>query len=141
MLQVLLVEIQPNTRLMTIFNPWASEKDDDGVRITNALDSLFDTTEAQQVSLYESALIRYFSPCYNKIFKNSFPSTNMKVLQQCYEKDMAAIVAEFCIDEIPYYLCSSFIEIMPYHIVTFNIHDREDRDVFFGQKTGVLKPL
>ncbi len=42
----------------------------------------------------------------NKEFKDSFPSTNMKCLQDCYDKDFSAIVAEFCFDEIPFLLRS-----------------------------------
>ena len=140
-LEVILVEVQPNTRMMTIFNPWAEERDEDGSRITAALDSLFDTTEAQQVSLYEASLIRYFQPKYNKIFKDSFPSTNLKILQECYAKDMAGIIAEFCFDEIPFFLKSSTIGERAYHIAAFNIHNAEERDIFFGMKIGDIQPI
>lgn len=140
-LEVVMLEVQPNTRMMTIFNPWAVERDNDGSRITAALDSLFNTTEAQQVSLYEAALIRYFQPTYNKTFKNSFPSTNLKVLQECYAKDMAGVIAEFCFDEFPFYLKSSEVQERSYHIAAFNIHGKEERDIFFGMRPGDVKPL
>lgn len=140
-LEVILVEVQPNTRMMTIFNPWAKERDDDGSRIAAALDSLFGTTEAQQVSLYEAALIRYFKPKYNKIFKNSFPSTNLKILQECYAKDMAGVIAEFCFDEIPFFLKSSAVQERAYHIAAFNIHNQEERDIFFGMRSGDIEPI
>lgn len=140
-LEVILVEVQPNTRMMTIFNPWAKDRDEDGSRITAALDSLFDTTEAQQVSLYEAALIRYFQPKYNKTFKDSFPSTNLKLLRECYSKDMAAVVAEFCFDEIPFFLKSSVVPERSYHIAAFNIHNRDERDIFFGMKNGYIEPI
>ena len=137
-LQLILIEIQPDTRMLTVFNPFADQKDEDGSRVEDALDSLFGTTEAQQVSLYEAALIRYFQPKYNTIFKNSFPSTNLKVLEQCYDKDMAAVIAEFCIDDFVYYLCSDSVNMRPYHIAAYNIHDRNERDIFFGMRTGNL---
>lgn len=140
-LEVVLIEVQPNTRMMTVINPWAKERDDDGSRVAAALDSLYDTTEAQQVSLYEAALIRYFQPMYNKIFKNSFPSTNLKVLQQCYAKDMAGVIAEFCFDEIPFYLKSDLVFEKSYHIAAFNIHNQDERSIFFGMKTGTIKPI
>ncbi|MHA3841892.1 hypothetical protein ACX0GZ_11800 [Sphingomonas aestuarii] len=140
-LEVVLIEVQPNTRMMTIFNPWAAERDKDGSRMDAALDSLFNTTEAQQVSLYEAALIRYFQPKYNKTFKNSFPSTNLKILQQCYDKDMAGVIAEFCFDELPFYLRSDSVKERHYHIAAFNIHGREERDVFFGIKSGIINPI
>lgn len=140
-IQVLILEIQPQNRMHVLFNPWADEIDDDGTRVTNALDSLFETTEAQQVSLYEAAMIRYFQPKYNKMFKDSFPSTNLKVLAQCYEKDMAAVIAEFCFDELPFFLRSEATDIQPYHIAGYNIHEKKERDVFFGMQTGELVNL
>ena len=140
-IQVVLVEIQPNNHMMTVFNPWAETKDEDGSRIKNALDSLFETSEAQQVSLYEAALIRYFQPEYNKVFKNSFPSTNLKILEQCYDKDMAAVIAEFCIDEMPFFFRSDAVDPMPYHIAGYNIHEKQDRDIFFGYKSGSIDNL
>lgn len=140
-LQLILVEIQPATRMFTVFNPKADKKDEDGTRIGMALDSLFDTTEAQQVSLYEAAMIRYFQPKFNTVFKDSFPSTNLKVLEQCYDKDMAAIIAEFCIDDFLYFLKSPSTKMRPYHIAAYNIHDKEERDIFFGVKFGDLENI
>lgn len=137
MIQVMLIEIQPATRTFMMFNPFA-KMPDDGTRVENAVESLYGTSEAQQVSLYEAALIRYFQPKYNNNFVGSFPSTNHRVLKQCYQKDMAAIIAEFCIDDIPFYLESDKVEMKPYHIAAYNIHNDLDRDIFFGVKSGTL---
>ncbi len=136
-----MLEIQPDNRMHILFNPFADEKDEDGSRVENALASLFDTTEAEQVSLYEAAMIRYFQPKYNSIFKNSFPSTNLKVLSQCYEKDMAAVIAEFCFDEMPFSLRSDSADMRPYHIAGYNIHKKVERDIFFGVQSGDLENM
>ncbi|HZF42076.1 MAG TPA: hypothetical protein VEZ48_01550 [Sphingomonadaceae bacterium] len=133
-LELLLVEIEPNNKLITFINPWAEKQDDSGDRITAGLDKLFGTSHAEMIALYEAAMIRYFQPRFNKEFKNSFPSTNLKILQDCYDKDMAALVAEFCFDELPYTLFSNVQPASHYHIAKFNLHSKHDRDMFFGLK-------
>jgi hypothetical protein len=131
-LTLLLLEVQPNNQLFTMFNPHAKNKDEDSSRIKAGLDKLYGTTEQERIALYEAALIRYFSPSFNKEFKNSFPSTNLKILQDSYEKDFAAVIAEICIDELPFKLYSESIEISNYHIAKHNLHKDEARKIFFG---------
>jgi len=80
-----LLEIQPANKIATVFNPMAQDDEDSNDRIKAGLDKLFNTDEKERVTLYEASLIRYFEPEFNKEFKNSFPSTNMKVL-----KDLAS---------------------------------------------------
>ncbi|TIR16789.1 MAG: hypothetical protein E5X64_22000, partial [Mesorhizobium sp.] len=86
-LNLLLLEVQPATTMFTVFNPFAKDTEQGSRRISSGLDKLFNTSEAERISVYEASLIRYFQPRYNKEFKNSFPSTNMKVLADCYDKD------------------------------------------------------
>lgn len=101
-LNLLLLEVQPATTMFTVFNPVAENIDQGSQRISSGLDKLFNTSEAERITLYEASLIRYFQPRYNTEFKNSFPSTNMKLLADCYDKDFAAVIAEICIDELPF---------------------------------------
>lgn len=131
-LTVLLLEIVPDNRLITIINPWAENADDGEKRIKVGLDKLFETDEVERITLYEASLIRYFQPRFNKEFKNSFPSTNLKVLADCYNKDFSAIVSEICIDELPYKLFSKAVTPSQYHIAKFDLHDDQTRKVFFG---------
>jgi len=131
-LTLLLLEVQPFNLMFTVFNPHAKNKDEDSSRIKSGLDKLYGTTEQERIALYEAALIRYFSPTFNKEFKNSFPSTNLKILQDCYEKDFAAVIAEICIDELPFKLFSESIAVSNYHIAKHNLHKDEDRKIFFG---------
>ncbi len=131
-LTLLLLTIQPNNQLFTIMNPFAKNSEEGSERITSGLDKLFNTTEQERIALYEASLIRYFYPEFNKEFKDSFPSTNLKILQDCYEKDFAAVVAEICIDDLPFKLFSESVEISNYHIANHNLHKSEDRRVFFG---------
>lgn len=131
-LSLLMLEIQPNNQLFTLINPFAQKKDDNGERIKSGLDKLFNTTEQERVSLYEAALIRYFYPKFNKEFKDSFPSTNLKILQDCYEKDFSAVVAEINIDGLPFRLCSEQVKPAPHHIAKHHLHKAQERRVFFG---------
>ncbi len=133
-LSIVLLEIQPANQLFTVFNPWAEKKDDDesAVRIKAGVDKMFNTSEKEQVALYEASLIKYFNPKFNKIFKDSFPSTNLKVLQDCYEKDFSAVIAEICFDNLPFRLCSDAVKPILYHIARHHLHDDSARQVFFG---------
>lgn len=131
-LSLLLLEVEPGSSLVTAFTPNAQQPADDGQRIKAGLDKLYGTTEAEQVSLFEAAMIKYFSPEYNKEFKNSFPSTNLKILQDCYEKDISAVFAQICIDELPYKLFSEMVEPKMYHISKHDLHNNSERKVFFG---------
>lgn len=130
-LSLLFLEIEPNNQMISVFNPFAQTKDEDSTRIKSGLDKLFNTNESERVSLYEASLIRYFLPEYNKEFKNSFPSTNLKVLKDCYEKDFTAIFAQICIDELPFQLRSDIVEPKRYHISKHDLHKEEDRKAFF----------
>ena len=132
-LSLLLLSVQPNTQLITTINPFAKNNDDGIARIQSGLEKLFNTSEEERVSLYEAALIRYFYPDFNKEFKDSFPSTNLKILQDCYNKDFCSVVAEICIDELPFRLWSQAIEPTHYHIAKHNLHKDEDRRMFFGR--------
>ena len=131
-LSLLLIQIQPNNQLITLFNPFAQNDGDSKSRILSGVDKLFNTTEQECISLYEASLIRYFSPQYNKEFKNSFPSTNLKILQDCYEKDFSGIVAEICLDDLPYKLFSDSVEPAWQHIITYDLHEQAARRMFFG---------
>jgi hypothetical protein len=132
-LELLLLQIVPATRVITMFNPKALDKAQGDKRITAGLDKLFGTDEKERVSLYEAALIRYFRPPFNEKFKDSFPSTNMKVLKECYDKDFSAVIAEISIDEIPYNLCSGHVAAKHDHSASHDLHTEQERKVFFSE--------
>ncbi len=131
-LSLLLLEVEPSNTLITAFTPHALTKDTDSARIKSGLDKLYGTSEAERISLFEASMIRYFSPEYNKEFKNSFPSTNLKVLQDCYDKDISTVFSQICIDEIPFMLFSQEVKPMQYHLSKHDLHQDSDRKVFFG---------
>lgn len=136
-LTILMLAIEPANRLITMFNPWAQDQDQGSERIEKGLDKLFNTSEAERTTLYEASVIRYFQPPFNKEFKSSFPSTNLKLLADCYEKDFSAIVTEICFDELPFRLFSEAVKHEFYHIAQHNLHTEKDRHVFFARLKGV----
>lgn len=131
-LTLLMLSIEPSNQLVTLINPFAKSGDSGNSRITQGLEKARNTNEAEKVSLYEAALIRYFYPEYNKEFKDSFPSTNLKILQDCYHKDFSALIAEIFIDDLPFMLCSEKVEAKFHHIARHHLHNEDDRKVFFA---------
>lgn len=129
---LLMLSVQPNNQLITTINPFAKNTGAGEERIKQGLSKLFNTTEEERISLYEAALIRYFYPDFNKEFKDSFPSINLKILRDCYEKDFSAVVAEICIDDLPFRLWSNAAKPTLYHIAQHDLHKRADRKMFFG---------
>jgi hypothetical protein len=130
-LSILLLEVEPSTKLVTAMNPNAKSKDEDGSRIRAGIDKLFNTTEAEMISLFEASMIRYFNPQFNNDFKNSFPSTRLKVLRDCYAKDFSSVSSEINFDDLPFQLCSDAVGVKNTHFVHHNLHKDEDRKAFF----------
>ncbi len=133
-LQLLLLEVEPNTQLVTAINPFAKVKDESGDRVRLGLDKLHNTTEQERISLYEAALIRYFYPQFNREFKDSFPSTRLKVLHDCYEKDFSMVSAEIIFDDLPFQLCSETVPAKYSHMAVHDLHDDRSRKAFFYEK-------
>lgn len=75
--------------------------------------------------------IRYFRPEYNQKLKDSFPSTNMKQLSLCYQKDIAAVSAEVTLSGAPFRLFSPKRSPKETHIAFHDLHDDDARKVFF----------
>lgn len=131
-LQIVMFAIA-TTRVLTSFNPFAKDKSKSDERIGHGLDKLFGTSEKERVALYEAALIRYFMPAYNIEFKDSFPSTNLNILQDCYDKDFSGVVAEILFEEeFPLTLYSETVKPKDHHTAYFDLHDDDARRSFFA---------
>ncbi|ESX42103.1 hypothetical protein NLY43_21095 [Mesorhizobium sp. C416B] len=130
--QVLMLAIAPVNQVVTIFNPRAEDDSQSEKRIGQGLDKLFGTSEKERVALYEAALIRYFLPTFNREFSDSFASTNLKILQDCYEKDFSAVSAEINFDDFPFSLYSESVIPKEAHLAFFDLHEDQARKVFFA---------
>jgi hypothetical protein len=134
MLQLLLLGIQANNRVITVTNPRARNDEQGPERIRKGVEKPYNTSDVERVSLFEASLIRYFKPHFNTEFKNSFPSTNMKILADCYHKDFSAIIAEICMEELPFMIYSAAVPPKNDHIITYDLHEDISRRVFFSQE-------
>ena len=56
--------------------------------------------ENQQVALAEAALIRYFRPEYNIIYKDSFTNEDLKLLEECYNLDFVGLAVEINTEDL-----------------------------------------
>jgi hypothetical protein len=93
-------------------------------------------SQYQQICLTEAALIRYFSPRYNEIFKESFPSPNHKLLQQCYNLDFTGLVVEIDTEELLFQLYSDSVRPSTHHTASINLVGHTDRLGFFHLSDG-----
>ena len=101
----------------------------DSARFISIIDNPLKASE--QISLAEAALIRYFQPHYNKIYKKKFPSTDLKVLNRCYEYDYSALFVEINTDELDLSLYSENISPAMHHIANIDLVDHQSRSSFF----------
>ena len=119
-------------RLITSFDGISKEaiRDKrDSARFISIIDNPLKASE--QISLAEAALIRYFQPHYNKIYKKKFPSTDLKVLKRCYEYDYSALFVEINTDELDLCLYSESISPAMHHIANIDLVDHQSRSSFF----------
>ena len=133
-LTLLMLEVEPSNRIITMFNPWAKNKEESESRIDNGLDKLLETTEAERTTLYEASLIRYYRPKFNKEFKNSFPSTNLKILSECYDKDFSSVSSELNLEGFALRIGSEAVNPEWGAIAHHDLHTDADRKVFYLEK-------
>jgi hypothetical protein len=133
-LQILLLKIKKGNSVVTTINPFAKDSSQGEERIKAGMHKLFTPNEGERTTLYEASLIRYFEPPFNKEFKNSFPSTKLKTLDDCYAKDFAGLVAEINFDDLPFVFRSEKAGSSRIVMAKFNLHDSDDRDFFFSRR-------
>ncbi len=101
----------------------------DSMRFSSILDNPL--TEHQQICLAEAALIRYFRPRFNEIYRDSFPSADQKILNECFQLDFSALIVEINTEELRCRLYSDDATINHHHIAKFDLVDPTKRRSFF----------
>jgi hypothetical protein len=86
---------------------------------------------AQVTSIAEAAYIRFFRPAYNRLLKDSFPSTDLKLLQTCYDLDFSALAVEVNTEDLDARVYSGLQEPRYHHIASFDLHPAHKRKSFF----------
>ena len=105
----------------------------DKKRFYKALDAGF--SKKLQISLVEAALIRYFQPKYNTVYKKKFPSRDLKVLQECYQYDFSSLAVEFDTSELRMVTYSDVVAPRDHHIANFMLTDDAARTEFFAMRS------
>lgn len=135
-ISVLMVKFEPYQLLVTM-DGRSDVKNDNKVE-NNRFRSIQENPlkEKQQINLVEAALIRYFQPLYNDMFKMKFPSPKVKVLRKCYELDFTGLVVEINTEELGFRLYSHSRALNHHHICNVDIADEKSRAGFFYKTLG-----
>jgi hypothetical protein len=111
----------------------------DAARFPNIIDNPL--TEHQKICLAEAGLIRYFTPPYNEIYKESFPAADQKILAECYAVDFSALIVEIDTEELGMELYSEKVAASGHHMAKFDLIDPTARRSFFTFVTKDGKPI
>ncbi len=88
--------------------------------------------EQQKINFTEAALIKYFEPKYNKVYKDTFPNPAHKTYSECYELDINAVCIELqTVEMINCYMYSEKVKKKPWHIHRFLMNSTDERKSMF----------
>jgi hypothetical protein len=90
-----------------------------------------DITEEQRINFTEAALIRYFQPEYNVIYKDSFPSPKHTDYSECYNLDVNSVAVELNTEESKVILWSEAVSPRWIHFIQYALHNKEERKAMF----------
>lgn len=88
-------------------------------------------TDEHIINFTEAAMIRYFQPHYNKMYKNNFPDPSHKTYQECYQLDLNSIGFELDIPSHPRYFWSESAPPSYRHEGFYRLPNTSDRIKFF----------
>lgn len=108
---------------------YATTMEEDSEHMREVLNA--DITEQQQINFTEAALIRYFQPSYNEIYKDSFPNPAHSTYSECYDIDLNMVCVEVQSEALGLRLWSGSVEPRWVHLCSFPLHSREDRVYMF----------
>lgn len=88
-------------------------------------------SEQQKVNFIEAALIRYFQPRYNKIYKDTFPDPSHLTYSECYSIDLNSVTVELQTEELFMRVWSDKQTPRDLHFCSFPLHSRDEREYMF----------
>lgn len=132
--EVWLLLLSFEAALYTVFNgqekDFKTTEEEDEAHCNSVLKT--GITDQQMINFTEAALIRYFEPQFNEIFKNSFPNPAHKTYSECYELDINSVMVTVETEDIRSRLWSQQREKSWCHIASFALHGTEDRTSLFN---------
>lgn len=90
-----------------------------------------EVSEQQRINFTEAALIKYFQPSYNTMFKDSFPNPAHSTYSKCYDIDLNMVSVELQTEDIGARLWSPSAPASYLHLCSFPLHSREERVFMF----------
>lgn len=88
-------------------------------------------SEQHKINFTEAALIKYFQPEYNKVFKDSFPNPAHSTYSECYDIDLNMVSVEINTDDLYFQLWNKHVSPKFVHFAKFPLHSRDDRKYMF----------
>jgi hypothetical protein len=82
--------------------------------------------DSEMINLTEAALIRYFQPSFNKVYKNSFPNPSHSTYLSCYKLEIREIFVAFLTDSIRCRVYTDAVGPSVEHGVKYLLRSRED---------------
>ena len=138
---LLLMSFHPPIMLTTfdgISKTYGTSMDEDDAHIEQVLSG--GVTEQQQINFTEAALIKYFQPPYNSIYKDHFPNPAHQTYSQCYDLEINAVSVELQTDDLGFQLWSEAVSPQWVHLPKFPLYSREDRLSIFELPTRTRPP-
>lgn len=126
-----------NELLLTSFDgtvaktPGAIEAD--AGRLERVLDHSF--AEDQLIAVTEAALINFFQPPYNKMFRAKFPSVEHTSYSDCFKLDLNSVWVALNTTDLELQLHSDATGAASEHVAKFQFHRTEDRLAMFSVLT------
>ena len=137
--EVWLLLLNFEAALYTIFNGqekyFKTTQEEDDIHLNNVLET--GITEQQAINFTEAALIRYFEPEFNEIFKNTFPDPVHRTYSECYELDINSVMVTIETEDIRSRLWSQRRAKSWCHIASFALHGTEDRKSLFDIMSSI----
>ncbi|MCX6238059.1 MAG: hypothetical protein NTY07_10995 [Bacteroidia bacterium] len=129
---VILTKFSKQTMLFTAGKDLIKVNDKDKEIEESKLKHVFDNngisiTDKQEINITEAALIKYFEPQYNILFKDNFPSSKHKSYSECYNLDVRAISIELDMSEMIRKIFTKKIERKANHLKIYEFKAEKDR--------------
>lgn len=132
--EIWLLLFEFNPILLTSFDgtvgSYDTSEDEDSAHTHRILNE--PVSDQQIINFTEAALIRYFEPKYNKVFKRTFPSPAHSTYSECYDLDLNQVSIEMNTEALNLRLWSKCVERKWLHIASFPLHSPEKRMGMFS---------
>jgi hypothetical protein len=126
---------QINIMMMDGRTPFTQEElDGDRTKSKSVFETLNYTgiNEQQKINFTEAALIKYFQPPYNKIYKDSFPNPAHETYKECYDLDINSVCIELqTMEMINCCFYSAAVNRAPWNMHDFLLHSVDERKSMF----------